>query len=463
MSRLAKLLMFAKKFGGGGGNVEPLVVTENGEYNAKENIDGYAPVIIAVPKSDVTDPADAAKALIDNFGSAEYCFARKLNEEDLLKCLRYDITENATSVAYMFHGCNNLQTLPVLNLSKVKSARGSAVGGVDYMFQNCTALKEVPPLNILHLENIRYTFDYCLNLEFPDWITEYEGIFFGTFKFCNFINGLKNKTFKCKEAANLFMNGLYNIDVENVHFPFSQSCNSIFRETYAAKFSNITIGGDCSYAFYKTNATEISNLNITNLSSNARISSLFGYCKKLTTVTISKIETIDNSMFGLTSIFEYCDALVDAPYIDLKNCNYFHYVFQACKALKTIPAYDFRNVTNLGGFVVNCTSLEEINVKNISANLEIGNGTKYGTNITTESLIHVIYECRINTGSALKVSSASLQKLASIYVKLVPVTDEMRAEDDLVDEKLPFVVCESTDEGAMLITDYAAEKNWSVW
>ena len=42
------------------------------------------------------------------------------------------------------------------------------------------------------------------------------------------------------------------------------------------------------------------------------------------------------------------------------------------------------------------------------------------------------------------------------------VAIKMRAEDDLIDEKYPFARCESTDEGATLITDYISVKNWKL-
>ena len=38
----------------------------------------------------------------------------------------------------------------------------------------------------------------------------------------------------------------------------------------------------------------------------------------------------------------------------------------------------------------------------------------------------------------------------------------MRASDILVDRKLPFEVCNSTDSGAMTISEYLALKNWQI-
>jgi hypothetical protein len=72
-------------------------------------------------------------------------------------------------------------------------------------------------------------------------------------------------------------------------------------------------------------------------------------------------------------------------------------------------------------------------------------------------------ECRKTSSSlTLTVGTANLAKLEGIYVKLIDITDDMRAEDDLIDEKYPFVQCESTDDGAMTIADYMTTKMWTL-
>ena len=163
------------------------------------------------------------------------------------------------------------------------------------------------------------------------------------------------------------------------------------------------------------------------------------------------------------SMFYACSNLERVPLFDTSKILVMDYIFYGCSKLKVVPAFDFRILKNGNNLFTNCSALEEIWVRNIKCNLPVGSGEAWGHLLTEESLIHLVRELR-DTGSVLTltVSTPSLEKLSNIYVRTIDVTDEMRAEDDLIDEKLPFEVCESTDEGAMLITNYVALKNWSI-
>ena len=165
----------------------------------------------------------------------------------------------------------------------------------------------------------------------------------------------------------------------------------------------------------------------------------------------------------LTSLYHSNAKITEAPLIDISYASNVSMLFYSCFALKKVPAFDFRRLTSLSNMFMYSSKLEEIYVKNIKANLQVGSGTQWGHLLTLESLIHLIGELR-NTGTLLTftVGSANLEKLANIYVKTVEITDEMRANDDLIDEKLPFEVCESTEAGAMLITEYVRFKNWTI-
>lgn len=176
-------------------------------------------------------------------------------------------------------------------------------------------------------------------------------------------------------------------------------------------------------------------------------------------IAYSDTENVTNFSYMFTNSKQ----MVECPLFDTRKGVTFNSIFANCVVLKRANGYDLRNTVSAIDMFDRCAALTEIWIRNIKCNLQVGSGTTYGHLLTVESLIHLIYELR-DTGSmlTLTVGSANLEKLANVYVRQIEITDEMRAEDDLVDEKSPFEVCESTDEGATLITEYAIFKNWQI-
>jgi hypothetical protein len=114
--------------------------------------------------------------------------------------------------------------------------------------------------------------------------------------------------------------------------------------------------------------------------------------------------------------------------------------------------------------------LESVMFKNIRASIKIGSGNNTasaGAALSLETLINTfmeLWDVSSDTSKTYKLTMNGISKgrVAEVYVKLVDVTDELLAEDEFAAEKIPCVVCESTDEGAMLITDYATAKGWTI-
>lgn len=233
-----------------------------------------------------------------------------------------------------------------------------------------------------------------------------------------------------------------------------------------------------------TSLVEVPKFDTSKVTAIAR---MFASCPNLKKVP-DVIEVGNSSTASPTSMFMECHALEEAPYIDFsQHKSTVFQMFQNCRSLKTIPCYDFSKSTALYFFLLGCTSLEvvpaidlrsvtgrvdsivygcsalkEIWFRNIGVSIQLG-ANNWGTKLTVESLLHIIKELRnMNAARTLTIATVNIDKIKDIYVRLIDITDEMRAEDDLIDVKLPFEVCESTDEGAMLITDYVALKNWSL-
>lgn len=106
--------------------------------------------------------------------------------------------------------------------------------------------------------------------------------------------------------------------------------------------------------------------------------------------------------------------------------------------------------------------LEELRLYDITNNLCIGY-TYRSKNLSYESIIHTISQLIPQTSKrTLTMGTYNLAKISDVYVKELEITQEMYEEDNKVYDKRPFYVCDSTEEGAMSITDYVALKNWSL-
>ena len=265
---------------------------------------------------------------------------------------------------------------------------------------------------------------------------------------------------------------------------------------------------DCQYLFYGYSGDNVDFLKDVDTSEVTNMSRMFYKCTKITTIpplNTSKVVSMI-SMFAeaydlkniplidtvratdCTDMFNSCSDLEAIPLLNfsamqnatrmfanthlteirlytpsLKNSSQ---MFANCDKTITIEGLDLYNVTSASVMFLNCASLTNLNIKNIKISLQIGSGTSYGHLLTLDSLLNTIQELWTNTGTSTKtltMGTANTAKLADIYVKLIDITDEMRAEDEYIDNKAPFVQCESTDEGAMLVTEYVTTvKNWKL-
>lgn len=220
---------------------------------------------------------------------------------------------------------------------------------------------------------------------------------------------------------------------------------------------------DANCLFYKGDGIPLEALDVEliNTSKVEDFGSLFAGQELLTSVP-----SLDTSSVKYAyCMFQDCKALRTPLNPDLRNATNISSIFRDCHNVPSIEV-DIRNVTNhyyTGYAFANCYAVTKLRVKNAIVPFQIGSGNTYGHLVDVDSLLYTIYHLRTaGTIRTLTMGSVNLDKLANVYVRTIDITDAMRAEDEFIDKKLPFEVCESTDEGAMLITDYVAVKNWAL-
>lgn len=316
-------------------------------------------------------------------------------------------TSNVTMMMDMFNNCQTIETIPLYNTHKVTN--------MMRMFYNCQHLKSIPLLDTSSVTNMSYMFQVCPRLETIPLLD----------------------TSNVSDSSYMFYNCSALETIPELDFSKSNNTHSMF-----------------------SGCTSLRTLPALDVGSTTHINSMFAKCSSLQTIPSLKTS---GRVVDAQNTFAACTSLKTVPLFDCSKATYVSGMFNACASLQTVPAFDFRSVTVNGNIFAGCTSLTECWIRNIKTSIQVGSGTSWGHLLTVESLLSLCKECRKTSSNlTLTIGAANLEKLAGTYVKLIDITDEMRAEDDLIDEKYPFVVCESTDEGAMLVEDYMTLKLWAL-
>lgn len=174
---------------------------------------------------------------------------------------------------------------------------------------------------------------------------------------------------------------------------------------------------------------------------------MFYTCSSLTEVPA--LNVVNGTIFS--SMFFGCKKLVSVGRLTTSNGSSFSSMFDGCAALSTVSGIDMNGAQSTSSMFAACAALTNLTVYNIRASLQIGSGTSWGHLLTVDSLVHTIKElCTVTTQQTLTMGSANLAKIADLYCKV----------NDDTTEKIDMELCDSTDEGAMTLAEYAMLKNW---
>lgn len=217
----------------------------------------------------------------------------------------------------------------------------------------------------------------------------------------------------------------------------------------------------CAYMFYfGFNGNNVTDLTgFFEFGDTSEVIDMRQMFRGIYTTTIPQIDTA--KVTNMEGMFQYCYKLTTLPALNTSKVTNMTQMFDGCYELITITELDMISISNrnyVSSMFNECKKLTNLTLYNIKINLTIGSGSTYGHLLTIESLLNTCQECiNVNASRTLTVGSANITKLSEVYVKL---TNEPEVDSTL--PKLPMVQCESTDEGAMLVADYMALKQWSL-
>jgi len=231
--------------------------------------------------------------------------------------------------------------------------------------------------------------------------------------------------------------------------------------------------------FYNCQGLQSIDLSSFNTSNVTDMNNMFYYCQGLQSIDLSSFNT--SNVTNMSYMFYNCQGLqsIDLSSFNTSNVTNMNSMFGSCQGLQSIDlsSFDTSNVTDMYNMFYNCQGLQSIDLSSFDTsnvtNMESMFGGLYGLKIlkagkagtckqyldlyyssklTNESVISVanwLYDYSGGSSHTLELNSTTKTNIADQYVKPSNVQGVYEA-------------CDSSDEGAILLTTYINNKNWSI-
>lgn len=254
------------------------------------------------------------------------------------------------------------------------------------------------------------------------------------------------------------LQGLDTSQVTSLYF----MCND--SDITSLDLSGLELGNVYTIYYMLKDCSKLTTLDITGVDF-GKVSNGSGAlmnCQNLTSI-IGELKF--PSMTNANSMFSGCSKLT---ILDFHNSTgkvtNIGTICNNCSKLVSLLNIDLESAGSLSNWISGCTSLQNLTVRNIKKACTLWTSSSKLDNLTIDSLVNVLQQAWDYSGGTstykLIIGPNNLAKLENVYVKLITPTSEQIAEDPNINSKKPCVVCESVDEGAMRITEYATSKMW---
>lgn len=340
-------------------------------------------------------------------------------------------TSRATSMRFMFDGCESLKSLDVSHFNT------SNVLDMGNMFAKCSSLKSLnfTNFNTSKVEDMSQMFFGCkslIKLDLSNFNTSKVSTMYGMFRYCENLESLNLKNFNTSLVKSMdemfeYCVSLKTLDVSMFNTSKVKDMGSMFEDCPSLKTldlsnfntSNVT-DMRCMFAIiWSQRSSSLTNLNVRsfNTAKVTDMGSMFCGLDSLTSLNISNFNT--SNVTNMRSMFNGCKSLTS---IDLNN-------------------FDTSHVTDMVCMFENCSSLTSLDLSNFDTSKVTNMRDMFNMDECDKSALHYINLSNFDTSAALDKAKSVLVDKGNDYSYLDnPFYDVFSSFKTYSDGSYPFTI-----------------------